>query len=178
MKNILLLLSLILISVPAWAEDEVPIPAKTIQKISIDTKGKMSFRMKENIMVFNEKPFLIDGIKTSVTLIDGKNKIICDTLTIHLKEGTTYGKEFDENSVEEIEIKGTVTVKNESVLIYADRGLYTLEPTPVITFIGDPASVSRDGSTIKSKRIMYYKDEDRIEIDPDGSIEIEAPEKK
>ncbi|GEM_PF-5965850 len=145
----------------------------TEQKISIDTKGAMSFRMKENIMIFNEKPLMRNGKQTFVKLVDGKNTIICDTLTIRLKPGTSYGKEFDENSVKEITVTGNVSVKNDTVLIHANKGIYSLEPTPLITFVGKPASVSRDGSIIKSSRIRYYKEEDRIEIDPDGTIEIQ-----
>lgn len=176
MKNVLLLI--ILLTLPSsYLKAEEKVKKETPQKIAIDTKGKMSFRMKENVMVFNEKPFMIDGVKTTVTLIDGKNNIVCDTLTIHLKPGTSYGKEFNENSVKEIIIDGNVKVKNESVLILADKGTYVLEPTPLITFFGKPASVNRDGSIIKSSRIRYYKDEDRIEIDPDGTVEIQTPDK-
>ena len=108
-------------------------------------------------------------------MVDGKNKLLCDKLEVYLKEGTEFKGGLDENAVQKIVAQGNVRVINQSIHISASRASYVLEPTPLIRLSGNPAKVLREGSIITSKRILYYKDEDRVEIDPDGKVEILTP---
>lgn len=139
-------------TVPPKAAPAAPAAkAKKSNEVTVITSDRLLYDYKNAFAVFED----------NVVVIDPGLKLTSDNLLVR----------FDENGeVEFIEAKGQVYIQQEGLTARSEVAIYDIKKATIILQV-NPV-VQREGAMLTGDKVIYYRDEGRLECFPNARLII------
>lgn len=132
---------LILLCLPAFAQEEERITEITSEKLFFDYDGKIA---------------IFTG---NVVVTDPDLQLTSEKLTVYMSA---------EDQIEKLDAEGSVEIKMEGMHSKSGKALYTLGDGKVV--LTEQPQVSRDGSILQAEKIFYWRLENKLEAFPRARV--------